>query len=469
MSLTPFSRLAPFAPPVRLEARLLLRLALPIIAAQLSATGMSLIDVVLAGHLGVHVLASVAIGTSIWSLALATIQGVLLSVPTAVAQLNGAGQRRDIWRLFRQALWLAIGVGVTMGLVVAFAGPYVLQSMGVAPELVDDGSRFLRAIALGAPALAILLSCRGLSEGLSIARPSFWFGLIGPLLLAPLGYALMYGRYGFPALGVLGSGMATAVVLWIQALAFLSYVVFHPRYRGLGQDHAGYAPEWPRIAELLRVGVPMGMTLLMEVGLFIATALVIGRLGDRAVAMHQIAMSVITIAFMVPLGLSMAITVRVAGARGRRDAAGVRRAAYVGMGLALGLQLVSGGVMLLLPGAIVSLYTDSTAIVAGATLLLRLAGLFQISDGLQVAGNGALRGLKDTRIPMFLTMFAYWAVGMPVGVWLSIHRGYGAPGMWVGLLAGLSTAAVLLWTRFVRITRNTGTPGAFAAPPLSGK
>ncbi|MGI4981881.1 MAG: MATE family efflux transporter [Janthinobacterium lividum] len=465
----PLASLFLLTPAVRLEARLLMRLALPIIAAQLSATGMNLIDVVLAGHLGVHVLASVAIGTSIWSLALATIQGVLLSVPTAVAQLNGAGQRREIWVLFRQTLWLAVGVGVVMALVVALLGPVLLGTMGVAPELVGDASRFLRAIALGAPALAILLSCRGFSEGLSIARPSFRFGLLGPLLLAPIAYSLMYGHFGFAALGVLGSGIATALVLWIQALAFLSYVMFHSRYRGLGQDRPGYAPDGPRIAELLRVGIPMGMTLLMEVGLFIATALVIGRLGDRAVAMHQIAMSVITIAFMVPLGLSMAITVRVAGARGRRDAAGVRRAAYVGMGLALGLQLVSGSVMLLLPGLIVSLYTDSIAIVAGASLLLQLAGLFQISDGLQVAGNGALRGLKDTRIPMFLTMFAYWVVGMPVGVWLSIHRGYGAPGMWIGLLAGLSTAAVLLWTRFFRISRNRQAPGAFAAQPLSGK
>ncbi|MCY0387842.1 MATE family efflux transporter [Robbsia sp. Bb-Pol-6] len=465
----PFIPFPPFPPSIRLEARLLLRLAVPIIAAQLSATGMSLIDVLLAGHLGVHVLASVAMGASIWSLALATIQGVLLSVPTAVAQLNGAGQRREIWVLFRQALWLAAGIGVGMGLVVAIGGPYMLATMGVAPELVEDGSRFLRAIALGAPALAVLLSCRGLSEGLSIARPSFWFGLLGPLLLAPVAWSLMYGRFGFPALGVLGSGIATALVLWIQALGFLCYVAFHPRYRGLGQERPGYAPSWPRIAELLRVGIPMGMTLLMEVGLFIATALVIGRLGDRAVAMHQIAMNVITIAFMVPLGLSMAITVRVADARGRRDAAGVRRAACVGMGLALGLQLVSGSVMLLLPGAIVSLYTDSTAIVAGATLLLQLAGLFQISDGLQVAGNGALRGLKDTRIPMFLTLFAYWGVGMPVGIWLSIHRGDGAPGMWIGLLAGLSTAAILLWTRFFRLTRGWDASGAFAARPLSGK
>jgi len=271
-----------------------------------------------------------------------------------------------------------------------------------------------------------------------------YFGLLGLMLLFPIGGTLMYGGFGLPALGAQGSGLATALVLWLQFFALLSWVLLRPQYRPLRLFARFDAPRPEVLAELLHVGVPMGVSLLMEAGLFVAVALVIGTLGETVVASHQVALNVATVAFMLPLGLAMAITVRVGLAAGRGDEDGVRYAGFVGIGLTLATQLVSSLAMLLAPQAIASLYTR----VALAAQLLVLAGVFQFSDGIQVAANGALRGLKDTRVPMLVTLFAYWAIGMPVGAWLAFRAGFGARGMWMGLIAGLTAAALLLFLRF---------------------
>jgi MATE family multidrug resistance protein len=276
------------------------------------------------------------------------------------------------------------------------------------------------------------------------------FSLGGLAVLAPLGYVFMFGKLGLPPQGARGCGIATALVLWLEMLGFLVYVLCHRNYRGLNLFERFEWPHWRRIGALLHIGLPMAVTLLAEAGLFVATALLIGTMGEDVVASHQVAINVASVFFMIPLGLAMAITVRVGNAVGRDDARGVRYAGFCGIGLALVTQLVSATLMLGLPHAIAGLYTGNPRVIALAAQLLVLAGLFQFSDGIQVASNGALRGLKDTRVPMAITLFAYWGVGMPVGWWLAFPHGLGARGMWMGLIAGLSVAAVLLFTRFWR-------------------
>jgi MATE family multidrug resistance protein len=430
-----------------------LHLAGPLIAGQPFAIGANVVDAMLAGHLGAHVLGAVAIGTSIWTFPLMTIIGVMMALPPSVAQLDGAGRRDEVVPLFRQAVWLALAVGVAMGLALWWLGPMLVVAMGVAPGLVSDVTAFLRAISFGTPALGLYMACRGFSEGLSMTRPTMLFGLVGLLVLGPVGYLLMYGGLGLPGRGALGSGIATALVCWVQALGFVAYVWRGRRYRGLRWHGGTVWPDFAAIGGLLRIALPMAVTLLMEAGLFGATGLLIGRLGEDAVASHQVALNVAVVAFMVPLGVAMATTIRVGKAVGRGDGAGVRRAGLTGICFTVLTQLVSGGAMLLFPGTLVSLYTSDPAVVAGAVALLRLAGIFQLSDGIQVASNGALRGLKDTRVPMFITGFAYWGIGMPVGWWLTFEQGMGARGMWIGLIAGLTTAAALLSWRFLRLSR----------------
>ncbi|WP_266172123.1 MATE family efflux transporter [Dyella subtropica] len=426
-----------------------IRLALPLIAAQLAAVGTNVVDAMLAGHFSAHVLGAVAVGASIWALAIVTGIGMMMAVPPSVSQLDGAGRRPEVGALFRQALWLAVTVGVLLWFVVRHAAP-LTALIGVAPGLRRDVGEFLQAISWGAPALTCYFALRGLSEGLSLTRPSMYFSLGGLILLAPLGYVLMFGKFGLEPQGARGCGIATALVLWIEMVAFATYIARHRNYRGLGLGERFDLPDLKKIGELLWVGLPMAVTLLAEGGLFVAVALVIGTLGENIVASHQVALNVASLFFMIPLGLAMAITVRVGNAVGRGDAVGVRYAGLCGIGLTLVTQVFSAGLMLSLPHFIASLYTHDAGVIALAAQLVVLAGVFQFSDGIQVASNGALRGLKDTRVPMALTLFAYWVIGMPVGWWLAFRQGMGARGMWMGLIAGLSVAAVLLFVRFWR-------------------
>lgn len=435
------------------ELRETLSLAAPLMLGQLSAMLMPFIDTVLAGHLGASTLAAVAVGSQIWSFAMMFLIGTMLALPPTVAQLDGARQRTLIGAVFRQALWLALALGLLAALAVRHS-ELVLRAIGVDAMVLPQALEFLRAISFGAPAMALYFALRGMSEGISRPRPTLYFGLFGVGLLLPVAWTLMYGRFGLPALGARGSGMATAMVLWLQTLAFLLYVLTRRHYRDL-QLFAHF--EWPDLAQigtLLRLGLPMGAAILMEGGLFVATALLIGSLGATAMAGHQIALNVASLAFMLPLGLAMATTIRVGNAVGRGDAIGVRYAGFVSIALTLGSQTISALLLLLLRGPIVRLYSEDAHVIMLASELLVLASIFQLSDGIQVVANGALRGLKDTRVPMLLTLLAYWIVGMPLGYTLGFQYGFGPRGLWVGLIAGLGVAALLLFTRFYRLVMN---------------
>ena len=429
------------------------RLALPLILAQLAAIGSNVIDTMLSGHYSAHVMAAVSVGASIWSLAIVSGIGVMMSVPPSVSQLDGAGRRAEVGAVFRQALWLGLVLGVLLWFAVRHAEPLV-QLIGVTPTLYRSVGEFLHAISWGAPALTCYFALRGLSEGLSLTRPSMYFSLGGLVLLVPLGYVFMFGKLGLPPQGARGCGIATATVLWLEMLGFATYVLFHRNYRGLNLLERFEWPRWSRIRHLLHIGLPMAVTLLAEAGLFVGAALLMGTLGEDVAASHQVALNVASLFFMIPLGMAMAITVRVGNAVGRGDPAGVRYAGFCGIGLTLVTQMLSAGLMLGLPHFIAALYTHDAKVIGLAAQLLVLAGLFQFSDGIQVVSNGALRGLKDTRVPMAITLFAYWVVGMPVGWWLAFPHGLGARGMWMGLIAGLSVAAVLLFARFWRSSRH---------------
>jgi multidrug resistance protein, MATE family len=439
---------------LRREFRETLMLAAPLVLGQLSAIGMNVVDVLLAGHFNAQTLAAVAVGSSVWSLAIVSAIGVMLALPPSVAQLAGGGEHASIGALFRQSLWLALALGLVLLFAVRHAGP-LLHLIGIDPSIVQDTQKFLRAISWGAPALTCYFALRGFSEGLAMTRPTMYFGFLGLVLLAPTGYVLMYGAFGLPPRGAQGSGIATAGVLWLQLAAFASYIALRRHYRPFAPFARLDFPDAGAILGLLRLGVPMGVAVLMEAGLFVAAALLMGSLGATVVASHQVALNVSSVAFMLPLGVAMATTVRVGRAAGRGDADGVRYAGLVGIAVALGTQSLSCALMALFPHGIAALYTDDPDVAALAAQLLLLAALFQFSDGIQVTANGALRGLKDTTVPMAITTLAYWVVGMPIGWWLAFHAGMGARGMWIGLIAGLSAAACMLFARFMRVTAPT--------------
>jgi MATE family multidrug resistance protein len=339
-------------------------------------------------------------------------------------------------------------VGLFGLLLLQLGGPWLVFAIGLEAGLAAEAISFVRAASCGAPALAMYVGCRGLTEGLSMPRPSMVFGLLGLAILAPVGWVLMYHL----DMGALGTGIALSITIWVQFACFLAYLRLSPRYRGLDWGGGKWSPDLPAIRSLFRLGGPMAVSLLMESGMFSATALLIGRFGDVAVSGHQIALSVASVTFMVPLGLAIATTVRVGFAVGRGDPLGVRRAAATGLVLALASQACAAALMLSLPHRIAGLYSGDASIVSFAGGLLFLAALFQLSDGAQVTAAAALRGLKDARMPMVITTIAYWVVGMPLGWTLTFPLGMGAPGMWWGLIVALSVAALLLWARFLRKT-----------------
>ena len=449
--MSPEARMSPGPAPWRAEVAATASLAAPLVGGQVAHVGLNFIDTLMAGRIGPAELAAVALGSSVWSAVGLFTMGVLMAVPPSVAQLVGGDRRERIAPLIRQAFWMALGLSVVTIAVAANLRP-LLEALDVEPEIVPTVVGYPRALAWGIPALCGYLILRFLSEGLGSSRPTLYFGWIGLPVNIFANWVLMYGHFGVPELGAVGCGYATAIVWWAQFGGIALYIARGSRYRGLGLFAQLEPPDARRIRELLGIGLPVGVALFIEGSLFSVVALLIGTLGTEAVAGHQVAINFAALTFMVPLGISMAITVRVGFAVGRGDRAGARRAAFVGAGLALTSQVISASVMVFLPRHVARIYTDDPAVIAIAVSLLLLAAIFQISDGIQVSAAGALRGLKDTRRPMLITVVAYWLVGLPVGWILGFRVGMGAEGMWIGLIAGLSVAALLLAVRFQRLT-----------------
>ena len=431
------------------EVRHSARLAAPLAAGHLSHGLVGFVDTVLAGRHGTTTLAAVAVGTALFWLPMMVPMGTLMALPPSVSQLDGARRRGEIGPLWRQSLWLAMGLGAALFALMTVL-PLMLEPMGIAPDIVPGATEFLHAIRWGIPAFTLYLCMRYLSDGLHWSLPTMLIGFGGLLLLAPAGYVLTNGLFGLPAMGAAGLGWASAAMFWAQLLAFASYLRVSPRFADLGLFARFESPDWATIRGLLGRGLPIGVTITMEGSLFIVTTLLIGRLGEVSVAAHQVAINVATLCFMIPFGVAEATTVRVGHALGRGDRAGIRRAYFAGLALVLGTQALSAVVMLFGNHAIVALYTGDVVVGTLAASLLLYAALFQFPDGIQVLSSGALRGLNDTRAPMWLAALAYWGIGMPVGAGLGLGLGWGPRGMWLGLTAGLAVAAFLLCRRFLR-------------------
>jgi multidrug resistance protein, MATE family len=441
------------APNLPAEIRRTLLLAGPLIVGQVTSYGMSFVDTVMAGRLGALDLAAVAVGSSVWSAGMVFVVGLMMAVSAAVSQLEGAGRRRQAGELTRQALWLALMVSAVL-FVLMRRGEWVMSFIGVEPAVADLANRYLLAISWGVPALAGMFVLRFFSEGIGYTRPTMYIGVVGILINVPLNYVLMFGKLGFPQLGAEGCGWATAIVLWLQLGMIAAWILWRPRYRPFEVFSRFDGPDRREILALAKLGLPIGLMVFLEVSLFVAAALAIGTLGTIPVAAHQVAINYSGLIFMVPLGLSGAITVRVGNAVGRKDRAGARRAGVVGMMMALAFGALSSLVIVLFPETIVRLYTSDPAVIALASSLLFFAAVFQLADCLQVSAAGALRGLKDTRVPMFYSILAYWLVGMSLGWWLTFRLDWGPAGMWCGIIAGLTVAAFLLGGRFMRITAS---------------
>jgi MATE family multidrug resistance protein len=442
---------------VRVELRTLFALALPMMIGQLANTAMGFVDTLMAGRVSSHDLAAVALGNSIWVPMFLLMTGIILATTPNVAQRFGGGQHEQIGPIVRQAAWMGFGIGLLAALLMWNAEP-VLHLMNVEEGLIGPTMAYLRAVACGFPAMALYQVLRCYSDGLGHTRPSMMVGILALMLNIPLNYIFIYGKLGLPAMGGVGCGWATASVMGFMLLAMLFWVRRASYYRPSQLFTRFDWPQWSVLKHLLSVGVPIGVAVFAEASIFSVIALLIGALGATVVAGHQIALNFTSLIFMIPLSLGMAVTIRIGQALGRNAPRDARFAAGVGIVSSLVYACFSAGSMLLFSEQIARIYTPDPAVIAVAASLFIYAALFQFSDVVQVTAAGALRGYQDTRVTMVCTLLAYWGIGLPLGYTLGLTDRLGDPsgpaGLWQGLIAGLSCAAVLLSIRLVRSARR---------------
>lgn len=441
---------------LRQEAGATLRLAGPVVAAQLAQMSMGLTDTIMVGRLGKEALAGVALGNTVFFFLLLMSMGVVMAVGPMVSQAHGAREHKSIERSVRQGLWLGAALALPAFLLLWNVGP-LLRGSGQPVETVAAAEGYIRAIVWGYLPFLWFMALRSFVEGLSMPVPVTVITVVGVVLNIAANHVLMFGALGIPAMGLTGTGWASTVVYWFLLMALAIFVRRHRVLRRYRIFRTLGSPDAQFFRELFRIGWPIGVSLGIESGLFMATALMIGLMGTTALAAHQVALQCAAFTFMVPLGVGMAASIRVGQAAGRGDQRGVQLAGRVGVGLAALFMSAAAICFWVFPKEIIGIFLDlndpsNLPVVDLAVVLLGIAAVFQVFDGIQVSAAGALRGLKDTRRPMMIGFVAYWLIGLTSGCVFGFVLGWGAVGLWWGLVLGLAAASVLLSLRFRRLS-----------------
>lgn len=438
------------------ELGALLRLGWPLCAAQLLQVSMGFVDTVMVGRLGALELAAIGLGSAFWVLIFLGCVGSLMAISPIVAQHFGAGRPAMICRTFQQGIWLSLLIGVGSS-VLLLCTPALMPLLRVDSEVIPLVKEYVAVVVWGMPGLCLYLVPRFLSEGIAHVRPV----LIVQLILLPLnvlGNAIfIYGLFGFPAMGVSGAALSSAIGMWLGAVLIFVYVRRTSRYRSFQLFVRWSRPDLAEIATIFRLSFPIAIAMVLETSLFLVVILLMGSLGKVALAAHQVAINYAALMFMVPVGLSMALTVRVGQALGAGDRDEARFRGWLGIVVGAGFMLLSAGFIVVFTESIAGLYTDDSLVLELAVSLLLVAAVFQVFDGIQVSAAGALRGYHDTRIPMVIGLFSYWLVGLPISWYLGLYLEVGPVGLWIGLVTGLVAAAFLLSHRYHRISLRAAT------------
>jgi MATE family multidrug resistance protein len=447
-------------PAWRTELYALVVLALPLVFTQLAQMAVMTTDVIMLGRLSQTALAAGAIGSTVYYFAWLIGAGPPAAVSPMVAQSLGAEpDNRDAVRVIvRMGLWSVILMALPMALVLA-SGKWILLHLGQDPVLAEKAGQFLSMLAIGLPFALGFMVLRNFAAAVGKPNAALWV-MVATVAFNALGdYALIFGHFGFPRMEMYGAGLATTCSSIFSFVVMVVIVATDPVMRRYRLFHHFFKPVLARLAEVFRLGLPIGLTMIFEHMLFNVMTLVMGTFGEVSLAAHQVALNFSSVTFMVPLGVGMAATVRVGIATGRGDAEAARLAGFTAMGVGVGFTILSGLAMAFFGAQIASLYfgsptaKDSEAIVL-ATLFLKVAAAFQLADALQVVGALALRGLKDTRMPMILAGGSYWLAGAPMCILLGIVFKMQGLGIWLGLAFGLAIAAAAMCWRFEWLTRT---------------
>ncbi|MGE3801281.1 MAG: MATE family efflux transporter [Candidatus Kapaibacterium sp.] len=438
---------------IKAEARGMTLLALPVVLAQLSQMSMGFVDTFMVAKLGPDALGGVGVGNVVYFFYVVFSFGTLAAVNPMVAHAFGAGDEKEIGRSVAQGLWLALFLTV-IGFFIIWNTEAILLLGKQEPQVAALAGEYTKAMSWGMIANLWFSVFRGFCDAVNKTRVAMVISFTAIFFNVVADYALIYGKLGMPELGAAGAGYATAFVRWVMLALILIYVFGTKEFRRYRFLYRARIPRPRYLVKMLKLGLPIGATHSMEHGAFGVTSLLMGTISTIALAAHQVSIMLAAIAFMVPMGVSFAITTRVGQNLGRKDPRAAGLAGWVGIGIGTLFMCVTATIFTLIPDRLATIFTADPPVVAYATSLLALAGAFQISDGIQVLAIGALRGMKDTARPMVTNLISYWLIGIPCGWLLAFKAGLGGQGLWWGLVIGLSVAAALHTLRFRKLVRE---------------
>jgi multidrug resistance protein, MATE family len=431
----------------RAEVRAMIRLAAPLMAAELGWMMMGIEDTMFVGRVSAAAIGAVGLGTTIFYTIAITASGLMLGLDTLVAQAFGAGNREDARRWLVNGAWLA-ALLIVPAMAIVEGIIRMLPRFGIDPAVLQDVRPYMRALNWSVAPLLFYFAFRRYLQSCDVARPVMTTLLAANFVNLAVNWLLVFGNLGAPRLGALGSGCAT-VVSRIYMMGALAFVILR---RDPALARVSWRPDWRRVRRLFALGAPAAAQMGIEIAVFATVTVLIGRLNAIALAGHQIALTTVSTTFMMPLGISSAAAVRVGHAIGRKDTKSAARSGWTALALGAGVMSVAAVALLTMPEGIARMFTPETTIIGAGAVLLRVAAFFQLFDGFQVVATGALRGAGDTRTPMFCHFGGYWLIGLPLGALLCFHYSLGARGLWIGLSSGLiliGMVLVLLWGRTV--------------------
>ena len=438
----------------RTELAPTLRLALPLVLAEVGWMSMAIVDTMMVGRLpnSAVAIAAVSLGGILVNVLAMFGAGLLIGLDTLVSQAFGADQREDCHRSLLHGIYLSLALAPLLMAPVWFFDP-ILRGMHIAPDVIALAVPYSKALAWGTMPLLLYFAVRRCMQAMNLVRPIAFALITANLINAGGNILLIYGKLGFPAMGTVGSGWSTAWARIYLSGLLVGYLLWYDRRYRTRLLHTPIQPDLQRIRRLIALGFPAAMQITLEVGVFAFVTALIGRLGAVALASHQIALNTVSFTYMVPLGISSAAAVRVGQAIGRKDPQGAGDAGGTAIFLGAAFMTAASIILLVFPRWLARAYTPDKAIIRSTIFLLAAGAAFQLFDGIQTVATGALRGLGDTRTPMLCHFTAYWVIGLPLGAWLCFRRGWGAFGLWAGLSLALILIGIVLllvWRHRVR-------------------